>query len=202
MRKRYWLPVSIALALAAAVAAVLVSIGGAAPSGNRGRYSGSAGPGFAPATLAILSRPATPLDALAGGALGPAASNVSNLNAARLAAIDGTQRIFVAPGRNETDCLIVIDAADKSTTVDCADTSTLVSGAIYISIPNSAARTEDIVGIVSDGVWQVVASDGQVGSVKHNVFTLHQVRGQTVTLSNSAGAKSVVDLGSQFLEPK
>jgi hypothetical protein len=198
MRKRYWLLISIALFASAAIAAGVVSIGGAAPTGNRGSYSGSAGPGFASGKLAVLSRPATAQDALPPTALGPGAANIPDITAARLSTADGAKRIFVAPGRNGTDCLIVIDAAERSAAVDCADANTLISGTIYISLPDSSTQTEDVIGIVSDGVPQVTGPEGQATSVRDNVFTLDGMSGQTVTLTNDRGATSAVDLGTQL----
>jgi hypothetical protein len=74
----------------------------------------------------------------------------------------------------------------------------LVSGTIYISTPDPVSRTEDIVGLVSDGVRSVVDSSGRSRSVAGNVFTAAAVHGQVITLTNAAGAESKVDLGLQF----
>lgn len=187
-------------------AAVTISVGvlllsgvvGAAPDGNRGTYSGSAGPGFASGAVSLLSRPAAASDKLPASALGSGLRLLSSPAAARLARTEGTQIIYVAPGVGDTLCLIVRDSADRSTATDCADRTALVSGTIYISTPDPVSRTEDIVGLVSDGVRSVVDSSGRSRSVAGNVFTAAAVHGQVITLTNAAGAESKVDLGLQF----
>jgi hypothetical protein len=177
---------------------LLTGVVGAASDGDRGAYSGSAGPGFANGNVSVLSRAPTSSDRLTTSDLGPAAGLLSNLRAARLARVVGTQQIYVAPGAAGNICLIVRDSADQSTTVDCAERETLASGTIYISTPDPATRTEDIVGVVSDGVRSVEDPSGKSRPVVANVFTATDVHGQLITLTNSSGAQSVVDLGMQF----
>jgi len=199
MSTRKLLAVVIGAAAAISVGVLLVTgVVGAASDGNRGTYSGSAGPGFANGVVSILSRPAAASDRLPASALGSGIRFLSNPAAARLARIEGTRSIYVAPGTGGTVCLIVRDSADKSTTTDCADRTTLVSGTIYISTPDLVGRTEDIVGIVSDGVQSVADSDGKSRTVDANVFTAAGVQGQVITLTNASGAQSKVDLGLQF----
>jgi hypothetical protein len=119
----------------------------------------------------------------------------SDARSVRFAKAVGSIRLFVAPGsRSDELCLIVENAAEASTAVDCAPRSVLTTGAIYLTKPDEAARTVDLFALVGDDVTSVGPA-----TVENNVAVIFNLSGQLIALKNRAGQISMVDLGPQFL---
>jgi hypothetical protein len=123
-----------------------------------------------------------------------ARSMLRDANDVRLAEAIGRVKVFIAPGKRPSDlCLIVEDASESSTAIDCGARSILTKGAIYMTKPDSENRSMDVFAVVSDGVTSVGPA-----IVKNNVAVIWGFSGQLVTLKNLAGQLSTQDLGPQF----
>jgi hypothetical protein len=128
----------------------------------------------------------------------PAVAGLSDAGAsARLAVATATRRVFVARRDNDELCLIVEDDAEQSSTVDCASRSVLKTGAIFISTPDYATKTVDVVAVVGDGV-KAVSAEGANAAVVNNVAILPRLNGRLITLIGANSVQSAVDLGPQF----
>jgi hypothetical protein len=123
-----------------------------------------------------------------------ARSMLSDAGSMHFARAVGAVRLFVAPGRRSNEvCLIVEDADEPSTAVDCAPRSVLTTGAVYVTKPDDAARTVDLFALVGDGVTSVAST-----TVENNVAVVSNLSGQVIELRNKVGQTSMVDLGPQF----
>src|SRR4051794_20308768 len=151
---------------------------------------------ISPGTLSVLTKantsgyaPSTRTLELQSGRL-----ILSDARSLRFARAVGTVRLFVAPGSSSNEvCLIVEDAKESSTSVDCAPRSLLTTGAVYLTKPDEATRTVDLFALVRDGVKSVAAA-----SVENNVAVVRNLRDQVIPLTNQVGRLSMVDLGPQF----
>ena len=182
--------VLVAAALAATVA--LVSGGGA-----------SSGPApISNGRVSLLERPRTATDDLPADVAGlPVASRLSSAAAARLATVDGSLRVYVAPAREGDVCLIVADAEERSTLVNCAPKSLLRTTSIYIARPASEEGATDVIGVVGDGVVATTAHSARGATVASNVFVMRGLRGRELTLDGAAGAEGLLDIGPQQPPP-
>jgi len=119
---------------------------------------------------------------------------LSEASSVRFAKAVGAVRLFVAEGsRSNEACLIVEDANEPSTAIDCAPRSLLRTGAIYLTKPDEAARTVDLFALVGDDVTSVASA-----TVENNVAVVPNLSGQVIALRNKVGRVSMVDLGPQF----
>jgi hypothetical protein len=175
--------------------------GGVAPASSEAAREGPEPSYFGTATLgdgstSVLTRPAEASDVVTERTLDlhgrrPLLSDASHIRFAKAA---GPVRVFVAPARREIDvCLVVEDATEQSTAIDCAPRSVLTKGAIYISKPHQESKTIDLFALVSDGVSLVESTP-----VANNIAIIWDFPRQTITLTNDAGQTSIVDLGPQF----
>jgi hypothetical protein len=181
--------------LGAVTALILVGRSDATPGGGEPLTLGSAVVGDG--QVSVLNHRGSSEDALSTRTLDvqAARSVLSGAGDARLAKAVGAVRVFVAPGKRSSDiCLIVEDASEQSTAIDCAARSVLTKGTIYMTKPGSETQTVDVFALVSDGVTSVGSA-----KVENNVAVIHNLTGQVIALKNDAGQVSTVDLGRQFL---
>jgi hypothetical protein len=190
------MPTGRAVATGLVVAAVATIVG-------RGHATPGAG---AASTLgnAVISRGATSVLTRTGALryapstrtleLQSARSILSDAGSVHFAKAVGAVRLFVAPGSHSNEiCLIVENANEPSTAIDCAPRSILTTGAVYLTKPDDAARTVQLFALVGDDVTSVASS-----TVENNVAVVSNLSSQIIALRNKVGQVSMVDLGPQF----
>jgi hypothetical protein len=179
------LPGHHALAVAAAGAAALAAVAVAAfisPGADDAEGIGS----FTGGSVSILERPASPADRLPERVLNSPFpdSQLNGVENARLAQIAFGRRVFVAPGKGNQVCLIVIFGDAVGAT--CGDRRALANIPIYLARPNGDG-TQDVVGLVADGVTSV----GDAG-VTANTFAMNDAQSGMFEMHSAAGTRRVV----------
>jgi hypothetical protein len=150
------------------------------------------GSGKLTAQLAVLKRPATPADARLQNH--PVAHQLA-AGSARLAAVRAAEHVYVARGSNGTICLIIENIVENTVAANCAPSTALENGTIYLSRPNSDG-TIDVVGVVDDAHSYVADSGGARPALKNNVFAFDRLSGQHIRLGSVTGERDF-DLGPQ-----
>jgi hypothetical protein len=141
---------------------------------------------FTDGTLSILERPATPADRLPDRVLRSPfpERHLNGVEHARFAQLTFGRRVFVAPGKGDQVCLIVM--FPDTVGAPCGDRSALANIPIYLARPNNDG-TQDIVGLVADGVTAI--GDAPVIA---NTFVIDDARSGVFQMHSAAGSRSVV----------
>lgn len=150
-----------------------------------------------PGTLAILAQPVTAEDALPPELLdNPVVELVDGLSGARLALVREDWRYYIAPGKEETACLLMVRGAGPTLEAasTCAPTDLLKKGTIYLSEPQGDGSVK-VQGIVGDG-YTTVSSSKASTQVVNNLFVLEGST-EKIELTGEGFAKQEVDLGLQ-----
>lgn len=108
----------------------------------------------------------------------PSASQLTNIDEARLAQTTPDARLYLVPGEGGALCLVV--AWQDSTGTNCGSPESLDNGAIYLARPASN-DTMDVWGIVADGVQDV----GGI-PVENNTFAFHGPASASLTLRSGS----------------
>ena len=179
LRGRY----SVAMAAAGAGALVAVAIAAfISPGADDAEGIGS----FTGGTVSILERPATPADRLPERVLNSPfpETQLNGVENARLAQTASGRGVFVAPGKGDKMCLIVMFGDAVGAT--CGDRRALANIPIYLARPNGNG-TQDVVGLVADGVTSV--GDARVIA---NTFAMNDAQSGVFEMHSAAGSRSVV----------
>lgn len=115
----------------------------------------------------------------------PAADWLASRDSARLILSDSERTVWAARGKSGSVCLVLQEAREQSTSIDCAPRSILTKGPLYVtSLDASGAAT--VVGLVDDGVSTVRDAAGREMPIRDNVFVIRGVSSDSISLTLSA----------------
>ena len=173
--------VTVAAAGAAALAAVAFAVF-ISPSADDAEGVGS----FTSDAVSILQRPATAADRLPRRVISSpfTEGQLNGAENARFSQVASDRRIFVAPGKGDQVCLIVLFGDAVGAT--CGDRRALENIPIYLARPNGDG-TQDVVGLVADGVTAV--GDARVVA---NTFAIENAQSGMFEMHSAAGSRSVL----------
>jgi hypothetical protein len=146
--------------------------------------------------ISILDRPAKPEDSLpeSVSALPGLAEDIRAANSTRLAYSREGLNVYVARASQDRICLVIVGGAPgELATFNCVESQILKRGALVLSSRNQDG-TFDLFGVVDDDATSARADARRV-SASDNVFVLPSVTASSVTISTSAGEKTM-DLGT------
>jgi len=179
---RSWWIGKLSLAFAAA-AGVAVALGAYAALVGSDDAEGVGS--FTDGRVSILERPAAPADRLPESVLDSSfpERHLSSGEHARFAQAAFGRLIFVAPGKADQICLIVVlgDAGGAT----CGDRGALKNIPIYLARPNPDG-TQDVFGLVADGATKV--GDAYV---KANTFAMDDVPSGEYEMHSANGSRKV-----------
>jgi hypothetical protein len=181
----FWsLPV-VAVACVVGVLVGATPIGGAPPSAAR----------FDGGVVSVLDRVRRADDKLPAPAQASsvAIDHIDDMTGARLAHSTATERVYVARGRENRICLVIVELVQDMTAVDCAGAGLLATGGLVVSVDNPDG-TWTLVG-VTDDAYRTARAHGRSTAIRNNVFVIrNSVAADSVTVESAAGSKEI-DLG-------